>query len=392
MLMVRTHYARVLAPPAQSFFLFGPRGTGKTTWLRRCFPDAPRFDLLDERLYQTYLADPGSFADALRALAPGSLVIVDEVQRLPSLLNEVHRFIEEQELRFVLCGSSARKLKKAGTNLLAGRALRRHMHPFIPAELGGDFVLDDALRWGAIPVVWSATDRREVLEAYVQTYLREEIQAEALVRNLPGFARFLPVAALFHGQVINISGLARDAGVARTTVAGYLEILEDTLLAFRLPAYQGRLRVRERKHPKLYWADPGLVRAARKHLGPPSSEELGALFEGWVAGLLRAYRDYRRAFDDWHYWAPLSGGATEVDFILRRDDALVAIEVKAGATITRRDLRSLRAINDLDNVCRRVVVTRGASGDRPRKTADGIEIMSAQDFAALLETDRLFPR
>ncbi|MBW2735031.1 MAG: ATP-binding protein [Deltaproteobacteria bacterium] len=385
---LKPHYIRLLEPPVQSFFLFGPRGTGKTTWLRHRFPEAPRFDLLDERLYQTYLADPGVFAGELRLFTPGTLVIVDEVQRLPSLLNEVHRFIEERQLRFVLCGSSARKLKQAGTNLLAGRALRRHMHPFVPAELGDDFDLDEALRWGTIPVVWGAPDRREALEAYVQTYLREEVQAEALVRNLPGFARFLPVAALFHGQVINISGLARDAGVARTTVAGYLEILEDTLLSFRLPAYQARLRVRERKHPKLYWTDAGLVRAAKKHLGVPSPEELGALFEGWVAALLRAYQDYQRAFDEWHYWAPTGGAATEVDFLLRRDEMLVAIEVKSGLTVPRSALKSLRAIGELPGVCRRIVVTRGG---RAQQTADGIEILPVATLVSLLHDDQLFP-
>ncbi|MBI2840166.1 MAG: DUF4143 domain-containing protein [Acidobacteria bacterium] len=165
------------------------------------------------------------------------------------------------------------------------------MYPLLPPELGQDFVLSDVLRYGSLPVIWKSVVREESLEAYVHTYLREEIQAEALVRNLPGFARFLPVAALFHGQVLSVSGLARDAGVARTTVNGYIEILADTHLAWLLPAFEGKLRVKERKHPKLYWVDPGIVRAIRREFHPPTESERGALLEGWVGMLLRAFGD-----------------------------------------------------------------------------------------------------
>jgi predicted AAA+ superfamily ATPase len=167
---------------------------------------------------------------------PGQWIWVDEIQRLPNLLNEVHRFIEDRRQRFILTGSSARKLRRTGVNLLAGRALTQTMYPLLPAELGRDFDLDAVLRFGSLAIVWDADSKREVLEAYVQTYLKEEIQAEALARNVAGFSRFLPVAALFHGQALNASALARDAGVFRMTVSGYLDILEDTLLAFRLPA------------------------------------------------------------------------------------------------------------------------------------------------------------
>ena len=386
--MVTQFYPRLLTPPQGSFFLFGPRGAGKSTWLRGVFPNAHRIDLLDERLYQSYLADIGAFAGELRSLAPGAIVVVDEVQRLPALLNEVHRHIEDRRLRFVLCGSSARKLKTAGTNLLAGRAVRRHLHSFLPEELGKDFDLDAALRFGTLPVIWAAPDRGEALAAYAQLYLKEEVQAEAIVRNLPGFARFLPVAALFHGEVVNVAGIARDAGAARTTVAAYLEILEDTLLAFRLPAFEARLRVRERRHPKLYWVDPGLPRAMKRQLGPPSAEERGHLFEGWVASLLRAYRDYRRLFDDWGYWAPGKGSSVEVDFVLRRDEDLVAVEVRSGQKVFDADLRGLRALAELPRVRRRLVVCRG---DRRQKTADGIDILPVPAFLAELERSSLFP-
>jgi predicted AAA+ superfamily ATPase len=313
---------------------------------------------------------------------------VDEVQRLPVLLNEVHRHMEERGLRFVLCGSSARKLRQGGVNLLAGRAARRSMHAFLPQELGADFDLEEVLRWGSLPVVWSAADRREALEAYVQMYLKEEIRAEALVRNLPGFSRFLPVAALFHGQVVNVSGLSRDAGVARTTAAGYLDIIEDTLLAFRLRPFEGRLRVRERKHPKLYWADPGLPRALKKQYGKPGQEELGTLFEGWIGGLLRSYRDYLGLFDDFYYWAPSKPSRVEVDFLLQKGDEFVALEVKTSRIFHESSVRGLRAIADLKGVTRRILLYLGT---RRLTTPDGIQVIPLGDFLDLLQAKKLFP-
>jgi predicted AAA+ superfamily ATPase len=386
--MTRIEYPRILTPPRGSFLLFGPRGTGKSTWLRASFPNAHTINLLDEALYQSLLADVGLFAAELRTLRPGTRVVVDEVQRLPQLLNEVHRFMEERHLRFALCGSSARKLKQRGTNLLAGRAVRRHMHAFVPEELGRAFDLERVLRWGSLPVVWSAEDRRGALEAYVQMYLREEIQAEALVRNLPGFARFLPIAALFHGQTVNAAGLARDAQVARTTVLGYLSLLEDTLVAFTLPAYEAKLRVKERTHPKLYWCDPGLVRAVKRQFGPPVAEERGALLEGFVAQILRAYRDYRELFEDWFYWAPSDAQRTEVDFLLRRGREMVAIEVKAGKGFAEGDARGLRAIAELKGLVRRILVY---GGSRRLRTRDGIDILPVGGFVEEVERGHVFP-
>jgi len=387
--MTSTLYPRILEPPKGSFFLFGPRGTGKSTWIRMRFADAYRIDLLNESLFQSYLADIGRFAVELGGIESGQTVVVDEVQRLPSLLNEVHRHIEERSMRFILCGSSARKLKTSGTNMLAGRAAQRVMHPFLPEELGSKFDLEQALRWGTLPVVWAAADRRDALEAYAQLYLREEIQAEALVHNLPGFARFLPVAALFHGQVLNVASVARDAGVARNTVSGYLQILQDTLLAFTLPAYQARLRVREQKHPKLYWVDPGLPRAMKRQLGPVTAEERGALFEGWVATLLRAYRDHRRLFDEWFYWAPGKGSGIEVDFVLQRGKDLIGIEAKTSRQFSEAAVKGLRALEGLPNLRRRILVYLG---ERPGKTRDGIEIMPVRNLVHLIETGSLFAR
>ena len=381
-------YPRLTRAPGQSFFLLGVRGAGKSTWARRRFPDAPRIDLLDEARYQDYLADPSLFAADIQSAPPGSWVVVDEIQRLPSLLNEVHRHIEDRQLNFALLGSSARKLKAAGVNLLAGRALHKTMHPLTPAELGDDFDLEAALNTGTVPLVWVAAERRAVLESYVRLYLREEVRAEGLVRNLPGFARFLPIAALYHGQVVNISGVARDCGVARTTVQGYLDILEDTLLAFRLPAFQPRLRARERRHPKLYWVDPGLVRAVKKLHGPIAPEERGALLEGWVLHLLRAHDEEGGLFDELRYWAPHPANRTEVDFLLRRGGEMAAIEVKSRPRYHTGMLPGLRAIAELPGVVRRVLVY---GGKRSFRTSDGIDVWSTGRLHQALAEKALWP-
>lgn len=231
--MSEVFYPRLLAAPRGSFFLFGMRGTGKSTWVESLGLNALRVDLLDEGLYQRILANPSVFGGLLGNAAESSWVFVDEVQRLPGILNDVQRFIEKRHLKFALTGASTRKLKRAGTNLLAGRAIVREMFPFLPAELGADFDLERTLEQGTLPLVVAThpAERTQRLKSYVQTYLKEEIQAEALVRNLGGFARFLPVAGLLNGQLLSVASLARECGVGRTTVAGFIEILKDTLLA-----------------------------------------------------------------------------------------------------------------------------------------------------------------
>jgi predicted AAA+ superfamily ATPase len=380
-------YPRILTPAKGSFFLFGVRGVGKSTWVRATFPEAHVFDLLDEGLYQNLLADPSLFGGEVTAQPASTVVVVDEVQRLPSLLNEVHRAIERRH-RFVLLGSSARRLKTTTTNLLAGRAVLRAMFPLVPAELGRDFDLQAVLRYGSVPLVWQASDRRATLESYVQLYLKEEIRGEALVRNLPAFARFLPVAGLFHGQVVNVSGIARDAATSRATVDGYLGILEDTLLAFRLPAFETRLRVRERKHPKLYWVDPGLVRAAKRQFGPVTPEERGPLLEGWVLTVLRAHNEVKTLFDDIWYWAPAQARVTEVDFLLRRGREYLALEVKARPRVSAPELVGLRAIADLGGLVRRILLYLGS---RRLRTDDGIDVWPLATWLDVLAEDRLWP-
>ncbi|HEX6229487.1 MAG TPA: AAA family ATPase [Solirubrobacterales bacterium] len=380
--------SRINRLPDRSFFLFGLRGVGKSTWIRERLPDAHRFVLLDEGLYQDLLADPRPFAGELRRLDPDSWVVVDEVQRLPGLLNEVHRFIEEGGLRFALLGSSARRLRAAGVNLLGGRALWREMFPLTPEELGGDFDLGRTLDIGALPLVLDSDSPRETLRSYVQLYLREEIKGEALVRNLPGFARFLPVAGLFHGRLLNVAGIARDAGVARTTVEGYLGVLEDTLLVRRLPAFEARLRTRERKHPKLYWVDPGVARVAKGAHGPVAPEEVGFLLEGWVHTLLRTYMAERELAEEVAYWAPAKSKRLAVDFVLRRGADLCALEVKSTRRPSEGQMAGLRAIAELPGLRRRVLIHRG---DRPTRSEDGIDAWPVETFLEALAGDGLWP-
>ena len=255
-------FTRRLRLPERSFFLFGPRGTGKTTWLRSVLPSALWFDLLRMGTFLELSQRPDRFRQQVEAQPRGSWVVVDEVQRLPALLNEVHALIAEhgRAYRFALSGSSARKLKRLDVNLLAGRAINRQCLPLTAAELDLGFDVDDVLRFGLLPQVRSdPAFAVDTLDAYVSNYLREEIQQEALVRRLDSFARFLQVAALMNGQVVNMAGVARDAGVARPTVQGYFETLSDTLIGVWLPAWRRRAKVKEVASPKFYLFDSGVA-------------------------------------------------------------------------------------------------------------------------------------
>ncbi len=380
---------RLLKVPKSNFFLFGCRGTGKSTWIKKIFPHAHIISLLDEKLYQTYLAAPDLFADEIRAKNNSNeWIVIDEVQRLPQLLNEVHRAIETLNLKFILCGSSARKLKHSGVNLLGGRALQRFLFPFLPQELGSKFSLEKALHTGLLPVILASDTPEEQIEAYTQMYIKEEIQAEALVRNLPGFMRFLPIAALSHSQTINISNIARESGVARTTVQGYIDILEDTLLAFRISGYEAKLRVKERKLPKLYWIDPGIVNGVLKQKYPPTGELRGSLFEGLIATFLRAMMLYEKDFcDDFFYWSPGEATYTEVDFLLQRRKEFIAIEVKSGNTPIKSWFKGLKAISDLKGIIRKIIVYPYGEN---YKTLDGIEIISFENFTKLVAEKKLW--
>jgi predicted AAA+ superfamily ATPase len=331
-------FARQLTLPERSFFLLGPRGTGKTTWLRQVLPQALWFDLLRTQTFLSLSQQPELFRQQVEARPRGSWVVVDEMQRLPTLLNEVHALIAEhgRDYRFALSGSSARKLKRLDANLLAGRAINRQFFPLTAAELGFRFDVDPVLRHGLLPQIQADPDYAlDGLEAYVGNYLREEIQQEALVKRLDSFARFLQIAALMNGQIVNVAGIARDAAVARPTVQGYFETLTDTLIGFWLPAWQRRAKVKEVASPKFYLFDPGVARALAGRLREPlDGSERGFLLETWVLHELRAAMACQNLGGDLRYWRTPSG--SEVDFIWTRAKNAVGIEVKA-ATVWRNE-------------------------------------------------------
>jgi predicted AAA+ superfamily ATPase len=332
--MFRRHYDL----PDHTFFLFGPRGTGKTTWLRSVLPEALWFDLLRTQTFLALSRQPESFRQQVAARPRGAWVVVDEVQRLPTLLNEVQALIAERgrAVKFALSGSSARKLRRLDVNLLAGRALNRQFFPLTAAELGFDFATDQVLQQGLLPQVRAEPGFAvDVLDAYVANYLREEIQQEALVRRLDAFARFLEVAALMNGQIVNTAGIARDAAVARPTVQGYFATLIDTLIGCWLPAWQRRAKVKEVASPKFYLFDPGVARALAGRLREPlDAAERGFLLETWVLHELRTAMARHNVGGKLCYWRTPSG--SEVDFVWTRGARAVGVEVKA-APVWRRE-------------------------------------------------------
>jgi predicted AAA+ superfamily ATPase len=385
-------YTRRLPLPSRSFFLFGPRGTGKTTWLRSHLPDATWFDLLRSTEYLQLLRDPGVFRQRVAALPRGRWVVVDEIQRLPALLDEIHSLMNEnpKQHRFALTGSSARKLKRSNVNLLAGRTINRRFFPLTGGEMEYEFQLDDLLRFGCLPAIRSERSvraRMDVLEAYVANYVREEIQQEAAVKNLDSFSRFLEVAAIMNGQVANVAGLARDAAVSRPTVQGYFDVLIDTLIGIWLPAWKPRAKVKEASHPKFYFFDPGVVRgiAGRTH-EPLGTEERGALLETLVLHELRAWISHANCGGELSYWRTPWG--TEVDFVWSRGTRAVAIEVKASKTWRAEYSRGLQVLAEGKKIARCVGVYCG--NDRLQHGA--VRVLPVSDFMRELADGRILPR
>lgn len=329
--------------------------------------------------------------ERLRALAAGvpdnGTLVLDEVQRVPALLDVVHELLQARSgLRFVLTGSSARKLRRAGVNLLAGRAVQRALHPFLAAELGDSFDLDRALRHGMVPLVWSAADPDDTLRSYLSLYIREEVQQEGLVRDVGGFARFLEAVALTHGAPRNLSAIAAECQVSRKTVEGYLGILHDLLLCFTVPVFQRRAQRLLTAHPKLYWFDCGVFAAARPRGPLDRPEELrGAALEGLVGQHLRAWIDYGQRDLQLHFWRTRAGN--EVDFVLYGGDGFHAIEVKAGELVRGADLRGLRAFGVDYPEATLTLLYRG----RDELVLDGIRCIPADRFLRALRPDAPLP-
>ena len=331
--------------PDQSCFLFGPRGTGKSTLLRHRLPDALYLDLLDPALHRQLSARPERLRELL-AGAPGrDTVVIDEVQRIPELLTVVHAVLEEPSPpRFVLTGSSARKLRRGSVDLLGGRALQRTLHPFMASEVP-EFALPEALEVGMLPLIRAATRPGDVLDAYATLYVDQEVQAEGLTRNVGAFSRFLEAASFSHAMQLNVSAIARECRIERNVVANYLGILEDLLLAFRLPVFRKRAKRATVVHDKLYLFDAGVFRALRPRGPLDRAEEIeGQALEGLVAQHLRAWVAYSQRSASLHYWR--TRGGSEVDFVVYGEDGIQAFEVKRAATARPSDMRGLRAFRD----------------------------------------------
>lgn len=368
-------YSRIIAiPPKKSFFLFGPRGTGKTTWLKNTFRDAVYIDLLDAEFYNHLLANPRKLE---QHIPPdfGDWVIIDEIQRVPELLYEIHRLIEERKTTFILTGSSARKLKKKNVNLLAGRALTQHLFPLTAKELENDFKLENSLAFGHLPAIFSEPDKKRYLESYVATYLREEIQQEGLTRNLAAFSRFLEAASFSHGQVLNLSEIARECAVHRKVAESYFSILEDILIADHLPVFTKKAKRRMFARPKFYFFDVGIYRALRP-CGPlDAPEEIeGAALEGLIFQELKAINSYLNLDYRLYYWRTAAGA--EVDFILYGKKDIKAIEVKRSSKINRHDLRGLKLFLEDYPAAKAYMVY----GGQRRLRENGIEIIPAEQF------------
>lgn len=373
---------RYLIDPARHYFLFGPRGTGKTTWIKAQHPDNDvlRIDLLNPKIARQYNAKPEYLYSTLDAHHDKKIIVIDEVQRVPELLTVVHDVIEEKRSQqFILTGSSARKLKRQGVDLLAGRAIVRHMHPFMASELQSQFNLDRALTIGLLPVVWFDEKPQDVLGAYIDTYLQGEIQAEGLIRNIGAFSRFLETISFSHASLLNTSNIARECEVERKTVAGYISILEDMLLAFQLPVFTKRAQRHLSQHPKFYFFDAGVFRALRPQGPLDRVEEMhGHALEGLIAQHLRAWIDYSNSECRLYFWRTQKG--VEVDFIIYGPNTFAAIEVKNSERVHSIDLRNLKTFQEDYPQAKLLLLYRGEE----RLMINGVLCLPCGEFLKML--------
>lgn len=363
-----------------SLFLFGPRQTGKTTFLKQAYPDAKFYNLLDQKLFRQFSAHPEDLRQSLSKT--DRLVIIDEVQKLPALLDEVQLLIDQnKQQRFILTGSSARKLMRGQANLLGGRALLCKMHPLVYPEFD-THDLNRRLRYGSLPGVYLSKAPEELLDAYAGTYLREEIQAEGIARNIQSFSRFLEVAALTNGQVVNYSKVGSDAQVSARTVQSYYEVLSDTLIGSLLPPFRLLHSRKTVSAPKFFFFDIGVVNALQGRFQiAPRTAEYGKALEHLIFLELQAYIDYHRLKSKLSYWRTYTG--LEVDFVIGNS---LAIEVKATERVREADLLPLRALKSESKIKQQLVVCRESS---IRVTADGIKIMPVETFLDQLWDGRL---
>ncbi len=364
-----------------SIFLFGGRQTGKSTILRQQFPHSIYIDLLDNRVKERYRRHPALLYDTMKDKAEGTLIIIDEIPEVPELLNEVHRLIVEFGLVFILCGSSARKLKRKGHNTLGGRAFPVYLYPFVSAEIP-DFDIDRAVSYGMIPPHYLAKNPSRLLAGYIDIYLKEEIKEEALVRNLDAFHRFLEVAALTDGEIVNNNNIAQDCGVHATTVNAYFDILEDTLMGYRIPAFRKVMKRRLMQAPKFYYFDIGVANHLlhRKEMSRGSAD-YGHAFEHLVIQEIYAWLHYTHSGEVLSYWRTYTG--IEVDAVI--GDARVAIEIKSTEEVQPRHTKGLKTFREEHPDSRRMVV----SLDKFNRRIGDIECIYVLDFFKMLWSEGL---
>ena len=380
-------FIRELKVIEASAFLLGPRGTGKSTWIQENYKDnTVVYDLLNTTELIRLSRDPSLLYQETAHLPSGSWVIVDEIQKVPALLNEVHRIIEEKKIRFILSGSSARKLRESGVNLLAGRALTYNLFPLVTQEVGFELELDRQIAFGMLPNSFLSANPKKYLQAYTETYLKEEIREEALTRNFGSFARFLEIAARQNGQLTNTAAIARDAGVARQTVQGYFDILIDTLIGYWLAPWKLKRTTKQVSHSKFYFFDSGVVRALSGRLPYPATpEESGPLFECFIINEMRAYLHYTELDYPLYFWRSQNG--VEVDILLETSKGYVAIELKNGARWENKFNRGMHRL--AEELGRNKVTCFGVFRGERQLMIDNIMVYPALDFLGRLWRDEI---
>lgn len=364
----------------KSFFLFGPRGVGKSAWVSQAFPKAIYIDLLRAKTFNELLTNPSKLEDMI-PLRHKNWVVIDEVQKIPSLLDEVHYLIEKRKLAFVLTGSSARKLKRSGVNLLAGRALTKKMFPLTVRELGEDFNLKKSLRWGHLPMAYTENDSESYLHSYLTTYLKEEILLEGLTRNIEAFSRFLEAASFSQAQYLNISQVAADCHVERKSVTQYFSILEDLLLGYRLPIFTKRAKRELTKHPKFYFFDCGVYQTLRPRGPLDSPEEIdGPALETLVLQNLMAENEYHSWRYDFFCWSVSKG--PDVDFVMYGPLGLIAFEIKRSDRIREGDLEGLIEFKKNYPIAKTFFIYGGTE----QKIISDVQIIPVSKFLTKIET------
>lgn len=367
-----------------TYFIFGLRGTGKSTWLKQQYPHSVLINLLEPENLRAYSAFPERLKQVVYATKENP-IIIDEIEKSPELLSVIHSLIEEKQgWQFILTGSSTRKLRRAGVNLLGGRALVRHMHPFMAAELGENFKLKPALKLGLVPIVVGSLNPIDTLNTYIGIYLREEVLQESLVRNIGNFSRFLEIASFSHANVLNISNIACECQLSRKLVEGYLNILEDLLLCTFLPVFTKRAKRKTISHRKFYYFDAGVFRHL-SHQGPldKPEETSGAALEGLVMQHLRAWNDYQNSPYQLSYWRTRSG--VEVDFIIYGPKGFWALEVKNGKNISPNDLKGLKIFKEDHPEATSILLYRG----HEKLKRDGILCIPVEEFLKQLHPENL---